>query len=127
METNLFDIFAQFSPTETATKCEPITAGLINHTYAVFVENEEKPKYVLQKINTNIFKDSDGLIEKLHARPIVIGNESEPNACRLHIRKPGLDCLIGLGLLIRRKRIVNIHDQHVNAALLQVIRGQLAV
>ena len=65
METNLFDIFAQFAPTETATKCEPITAGLINHTYAVFVEGEEKPKYVLQKINTNIFKDPDILMNNI--------------------------------------------------------------
>ena len=84
METNLFDIFAQFAPTETATKCEPITAGLINHTYAVFVENEEKPKYVLQKINTNIFKDSDGLIENIkgvceHVRAKVIANGGDVN------------------------------------------------
>ena len=84
METNLFDVFAQFAPTETATKCEPITAGLINHTYAVFVEGEEKPKYVLQKINTNIFKDSDGLIENIkgvceHVRAKVIANGGDVN------------------------------------------------
>ena len=84
MEINHFDIFAQFSPTETATKCEPITAGLINHTYAVFVENEETPKYVLQKINTNIFKDPDGLIENIkgvceHIRAKVAANGGDIN------------------------------------------------
>ena len=84
METNLFDIFAQFSPAETATKCEPITAGLINHTYAVFVNDEATPKYVLQKINTNIFKDSDGLIENIkgvceHVRAKVLANGGDIN------------------------------------------------
>ena len=62
---NFFEIFSNFAVEDKAVKFEPITAGLINHTYAVYVENEEKPKYVLQKINTNIFKDSDGLIENI--------------------------------------------------------------
>lgn len=84
MEINLFDIFSQFSPAETATKCEPITAGLINHTYAVFVNDEAKPKYVLQQINTNIFKDADGLIENIkgvcdHVRAKVIANGGDVN------------------------------------------------
>ena len=56
----------------------------MNHTYAVFVENEEKPKKVLQKINTNIFKDSDGLIENIkgvceHVRAKVIANGGDVN------------------------------------------------
>ena len=81
---NFFEIFSNFAVAEKAVKFEPITAGLINHTYAVFVENEEKPKYVLQKINTNIFKNADGLIENIkgvcdHVRAKVIANGGDVN------------------------------------------------
>ncbi len=83
METKFFDIFSQFSPAEKAVKFEPITAGHINHTYAVFVEGQESPKYVLQKINTNIFKDSDGLIENIkgvcdHVRKKIVERGGDP-------------------------------------------------
>ncbi len=58
-------VFSKFATNDVLDRFEPITAGHINRTYAVFVKGEEKPKYVLQKINTNIFKDPVGLIENI--------------------------------------------------------------
>ncbi len=58
-------VFSKFATGDTLDRFEPITAGHINRTYAVFVQGEEKAKYVLQKINTNIFKDPFGLIENI--------------------------------------------------------------
>ena len=65
MEKIFYDVFAFFATEDKATKFEPITAGHINHTYAVFVNGEESPKYVMQKINTNIFKNPVGLIANI--------------------------------------------------------------
>ncbi len=58
-------VFSKFATGAELDRFEPITAGHINRTYAVFVKGEEKPKYVLQKINTSIFKDPFGLIENI--------------------------------------------------------------
>ena len=38
-----------------------ITAGLINATY--LIETDKKEKYILQKINTFVFKNPDELME----------------------------------------------------------------
>jgi len=62
--------------------------------------------------------DADFLVEQLHSLPIIIGNERQAYARRLHLCKPRHDALVRLGLLVRSERIVNIHDQHVNATLL---------
>jgi len=40
-----------------------ITAGLINATY--LIETDKKEKYILQKINTFVFKDPDGLMANI--------------------------------------------------------------
>ena len=58
-------VFSKFATGDELDRFEPITAGHINRTYAVFVKGAEKPKYVLQKINTNIFKDPVGLIANI--------------------------------------------------------------
>ena len=65
MDQLLFDVFSSFSAKEEPTKFEPITAGHINHTYAVYVSGEDTPKYVMQKINTDIFKNPVELIENI--------------------------------------------------------------
>ena len=58
-------VFSKFATGDELDRFEPITAGHINRTYAVFVKGAEKPKYVLQKINTNIFKDPVGLLANI--------------------------------------------------------------
>ena len=57
-------------------------------------------------------------VEQLDPLPLIIGNERQPDSRRLHLANPRLDALVRLCLLVRGKRIVNIHEQHVNAALL---------
>lgn len=83
MDTLLFDVFSVFDTHDTASDFQPIIAGHINHTYAVFVFGEEKPKYILQKINTDIFKNPDQLISNIkgvcaHIRNKVIERGGDP-------------------------------------------------
>ena len=83
MDTLLFDVFSVFDTHDTASDFQPIIAGHINHTYAVLVFGEEKPKYILQKINTDIFKNPDQLISNIkgvcaHIRNKVIEREGDP-------------------------------------------------
>ena len=55
--------FESFGTGSAIVSVEQITAGLINATYLVTTENAEK--YILQKINTFVFKDPDGLMENI--------------------------------------------------------------
>ncbi len=64
-DNSLVLAFSKFDTGAELDRFEPITAGHINRTYAVFVKGEEKPKYVMQKINAYIFKDPVGLIENI--------------------------------------------------------------
>lgn len=65
MDTVLFNVFSLFDADQTNPQFAAITAGHINHTYAVCVNNEKNPKYVLQKINTSIFQKPDELIANI--------------------------------------------------------------
>lgn len=65
MDKLLSDVFSVFETGDSAAGFQPITAGHINHTYAVYVLGEESPKYILQKINTDIFKKPDELIANI--------------------------------------------------------------
>ena len=64
MDKLLSDV-SVFETGDSAAGFQPITAGHINHTYAVYVSGEESPKYILQKINTDIFKKPDELIANI--------------------------------------------------------------
>ena len=46
---------------------EPFGCGHINVTFAVYFKSEARPphRYILQRINTDIFKDPDGLMENI--------------------------------------------------------------
>ncbi|MBR3817259.1 MAG: aminoglycoside phosphotransferase family protein [Clostridia bacterium] len=55
--------FASFSVRGSITEAEQITAGLINATYLVKTDADEK--YILQKINTFVFKDVEGLMNNI--------------------------------------------------------------
>lgn len=56
-ESNLYNIMEQF---EIGTKIVPYGSGLINGTYCV-----EVPKLLLQRINTDVFKDPEALMENM--------------------------------------------------------------
>mgnify|MGYP003420914368 FL=1 len=80
---NLSDIVLNFNVKEVITDVKPLGEGLINDTFRVFVEGNDTPKYVLQRINNAIFQDVDMLqdnIEKVtnHIRKkLVDRNEND--------------------------------------------------
>lgn len=57
---DLNQIINQFTDAK-ARLIEPFGSGHINDTYRVFLDGENTPSYVLQRINTSIFKDVDAL------------------------------------------------------------------
>ena len=63
---NLKDIVSQFQITGKVTTVKPMGEGLINDTYKVFVDDCDKPKYVLQRINNAIFQDVDMLMDNIN-------------------------------------------------------------
>ena len=58
MDTHLFSkILSNFNLNEDAIHLEKISTGYINDTYKLYIN--DKPKYILQKINTIINKRSN--------------------------------------------------------------------
>lgn len=57
----------QFQFEGTPIFVEPFGCGHINATFAVYFKSETKPprRYILQRINTDIFQDPDGLMENI--------------------------------------------------------------
>ena len=71
---------------------KPLKKGHINDTFCIVCETENKQnkKYILQKINTNIFKNPDELMENVvnvtsYIRKIVIENGGNPERETLNI------------------------------------------
>ncbi|MBQ0010823.1 MAG: aminoglycoside phosphotransferase family protein, partial [Ruminococcus sp.] len=58
------NICRHFDLKGTIKQVRPITDGLINHTYRIETEDGE-PDYVLQRINTNVFRDPEGLMRNV--------------------------------------------------------------
>lgn len=52
-------IFEKFETSGTYLSCAPLGAGLINNSYVVKTKENDKPNYLLQKINHQIFKNVD--------------------------------------------------------------------
>lgn len=63
MDKTMGEILRQFFPQEEIAAVRPHGSGHINHTYAV--ETAAGEKYILQKINTEIFRDVEGLMENI--------------------------------------------------------------
>ena len=59
------DIVLKFKIENAITDVKPLGEGLINDTFKVYVEGEEKPKYVLQHINNAIFQDVELLQDNI--------------------------------------------------------------
>ena len=60
---NAEKILKAFSLCGEITECKPLNDGHINSTYVIKLN--DKTKYTIQKINTNIFTDPDGLMENI--------------------------------------------------------------
>ena len=54
---NLNTIASQFLIEGTVNTIRPLGNGLINDTYRIATAEDDKPDYVLQRINHNIFTD----------------------------------------------------------------------
>ncbi len=59
--SNLNSVLQNFSIPQKVYNFDPVNVGLINCTYIVLELNE--PKYILQKINTDVFKNVEGLMQ----------------------------------------------------------------
>lgn len=62
----LTEILAQFPLTGTVQQIEKFGNGHINSTFQVTcVDGEKHRRYILQKINVNVFRDPDGLMDNI--------------------------------------------------------------
>ena len=60
------DILSAFAIDGEFVSCEPYGSGLINRTYvAVYNEGGRRVRYIVQRINTNLFKNVDGLMNNI--------------------------------------------------------------
>lgn len=60
------DILFNFAIDGKFVSCEPYGSGLINRTYvAVYNEGGRRVRYIVQRINTNLFKNVDGLMNNI--------------------------------------------------------------
>lgn len=60
------DILSNFAINGEFVSCEPYGSGLINRTYvAVYNEGGKRVRYIVQRINTNLFKNVDGLMNNI--------------------------------------------------------------
>ena len=80
------EIVPQFLYNGTFIYEEPFGCGHINSTFAVYFSRETKPpvRYILQAINTSIFKDPYGLMENIegvtsHLRKKLIEQGKDPS------------------------------------------------
>lgn len=63
MDANIREVLTNFFPGEEIVSVGPHGSGHINHTFAV--ETAGGKQYVLQQINTDIFRDVEGLMENV--------------------------------------------------------------
>ena len=88
MEIN--DILEKFSFKGELEECNVFGSGHINTTYlAKYIENGKEKKYVVQKVNTNIFPDIDSLMNNVFSvteflRKKIIENGGNPHRETLH-------------------------------------------
>lgn len=68
----IYEVASMFLPNEAIVNCSILGNGHINTTYLVTTEN---CKYVLQKINTSIFKDVDALMSNIQGVTHFIRNK----------------------------------------------------
>lgn len=81
----------KFLPNQKVSSIEPYGSGHINSTFLLKEDtNEGTKKYILQKINTDIFKNPDELMENIknvteYLRKIIVQNGGDPERETLNI------------------------------------------
>ena len=65
MNESLFEVLRAFRLDAKPVSCEPYGCGHINVTYLAVTESGRR--YILQKINSNTFRDVAGLMENITA------------------------------------------------------------
>jgi Ser/Thr protein kinase RdoA (MazF antagonist) len=63
--SDLFSIISQFSISGTISDIVPIGSGHIHETYRVITDTAEQEDYVLQRLNTNVFRDPEAVMQNL--------------------------------------------------------------
>ena len=85
METNtlhtLLDMVSHFVERNQVTEITPLGNGLINDTFKVMVHGDEKPRYVLQRINNAVFTDVEMLQRNIE---LVTGHLRSKGILTLH-------------------------------------------
>ena len=66
-QTQLSDIVGRFAYEGTVSEIKPLGEGLINDTYKVKTAEQDKPDYVLQRVNHNVFPDVDMVMRNIDA------------------------------------------------------------
>ena len=65
---NINQILGSFRFKGELAECVPFGSGHINNTYiATFVSDDEQSKYIIQRVNTAVFKEIDALMENVFA------------------------------------------------------------
>jgi len=62
---DLLTIINQFSTSGNIIDIKPFGSGHIHETYRVFTESESADDYVLQQINTNVFRDPEAVMHNI--------------------------------------------------------------
>lgn len=62
---DILNILNQFNIEGKVTEYKPWGNGHINRTFAVFVENNKQPSYILQTVNTNIFGTPEQIMDNI--------------------------------------------------------------
>lgn len=66
VKMNFYDILKNFQIEGEFVSCEPYGSGLINRTYvAVYKTSKGQVRYILQKINSKLFTNVDGLMNNI--------------------------------------------------------------
>ena len=85
METNtlhtLLDVVSHFVERNQVAEITPLGNGLINDTFKVMVHGNEKPRYVLQRINNAVFTDVEMLQRNIE---LVTGHLRSKGILTLH-------------------------------------------
>ncbi|MCQ2301349.1 MAG: aminoglycoside phosphotransferase family protein [Bacteroidales bacterium] len=85
METNtlhtLLDVVSHFVERNQVAEITPLGNGLINDTFKVMVHGDEKPRYVLQRINNAVFTDVEMLQRNIE---LVTGHLRSKGILTLH-------------------------------------------
>ena len=89
--SQLAEVLEAFGWGETVTYCERYGSGHINDTFLVIVkEGDAEKKYILQRMNHEIFKDVDGLMNNVsgvtaYLRDIIIKEGGDPERETLNL------------------------------------------